>query len=73
MEKKLIWPSNAWPKDARLRLAGRYQSRTLSDGAHGIAWRAFRAQGLSPEAIEELIVDYQTELADKRHRAYTQA
>ncbi|KAI1842092.1 hypothetical protein JX266_011743 [Neoarthrinium moseri] len=70
VEKKLMWPCNAWPDERRLKAVGLYNSRNITDGIRGVGWKLLRAAGLEPQEIEDLILQFKKQLANPQYRTY---
>lgn len=68
-EEKLLAPLAPWPADPRLKRIGQYQLQNVLDGARGL-WLMLRASGMSPEEVEQLIVDVKDEILDTRSHPY---
>ncbi|KAI1866245.1 uncharacterized protein JN550_007633 [Neoarthrinium moseri] len=60
-EFKRPWPINDWPSNKRLRRAGMYMRRMLTDNARGITWKMLQSKGLSPLEIEQLVAQCKEE------------
>jgi len=70
VEKIFEMPMSGWSEDTNLRRVGAYMSTSLCEGIRGLAWQAYRALGLSPEEIEELVAQIQQDCANPSIHVY---
>jgi hypothetical protein len=64
-ERQFAWPSNTWPKGAKQKQLG-YATLTNSlEGLQGVSMAVLsRAFGMSPQEVEEYLVDVKRDLKD---------
>ncbi|KAK3938617.1 S-adenosyl-L-methionine-dependent methyltransferase [Diplogelasinospora grovesii] len=62
-EQKLVIPGNPWPKGKELKALGLWQMTNFLDGIHAVTMTIFtKGLGMSPEAVELLLVDVRKDI-----------
>ncbi|EGX93629.1 TAM domain methyltransferase, putative [Cordyceps militaris CM01] len=70
-ERIFKMPTNAWPKDEKLKEIGCMWERNFMSGLAGFSFRMFnKAFSRTPEEIEVALVDVRREFSDPRIHAY---
>jgi hypothetical protein len=71
VERRYHWPSNTWPKGKKNKTLGLW---TLTNGLDGLSAVSMaimtRALGISPDAVEMLLVDVRRDMKNKSIHAY---
>jgi hypothetical protein len=53
--RELVLPCSPWPRDKKLKEAGRWQLQNFLDGIEGVSWRMMAAAGHTGPEIEASI------------------
>ena len=71
VERRYHWPSNTWPRGKKNKTLGLW---TLTNGLDGISAVSMaimtRVLGISPDAVEMLLVDVRRDMKNKSIHAY---
>ncbi|KAK8053101.1 hypothetical protein PG996_012402 [Apiospora saccharicola] len=70
VERKMPAPHGGWPKNPRLKLAGRFVERDTYDGARGISFGLLRAAGMGAAEIDEMVDQVRVDLLDPHIHSY---
>lgn len=68
--RRLVVPSNPWPKDKRFKEIGLWQLKNLLAGLDGISARILRAAGLSEDEANALVSQVKENLRNCSNHAY---
>ncbi|KAF3766531.1 S-adenosyl-L-methionine-dependent methyltransferase [Cryphonectria parasitica EP155] len=55
VEEVVPCPMNNWPSDPRFHMLGKWQMTNADRAIRGTSWKLFRALGMSPEEIEDIV------------------
>jgi trans-aconitate methyltransferase len=70
-EVQYVWPSNAWPKDKKLKEMGRWNLVNMLDGLEGYSMALFtRAHGMSPEEVQVFLADVRKDMKNPKIHSY---
>jgi len=71
VERHFAWPSNDWPRDAKLKEIGRWSNINMREGLEGFLLASMtRGLGWSKEEVTVLAAKVRTELNDRRIHSY---
>jgi hypothetical protein len=71
VEVPFVWPQNTWPKDPKLKELGRWNLANSLDGLEGYSMALMtRAHGMSPEAVQLMLVDVRKDMKDRSIHAF---
>ncbi|KAK8131323.1 S-adenosyl-L-methionine-dependent methyltransferase, partial [Apiospora sp. TS-2023a] len=70
LERKMPAAHGGWPKNPRLKLAGRFVERDTYDGARGISFGLLRAAGMGAAEIDEMVDQVRVDLLDPHIHSY---
>jgi hypothetical protein len=68
VEQTMICPVNPWPENPRLEQAGHFMLNNVCDVFRGAAWKVFKQMGMSPDEIEQLVIDAKTDAMNPVYR-----
>ncbi|KAF1916540.1 S-adenosyl-L-methionine-dependent methyltransferase [Ampelomyces quisqualis] len=70
-EEPFIWPIGAWPKDAHLKLLGRWGERNWSEGIEGWVMALYtRFLGWTYAEVQAFVADFRAVVRDRRNHFY---
>jgi hypothetical protein len=71
VQKVYKWPSNGWPKDAKMKELGIWNYANMGESTSGISMALFtRGLGWSVEELEVFLVDVRREMKSTKIHAY---
>jgi hypothetical protein len=71
VERQYQWPSNPWPKGEKNKILGLWMLTNSLDGLNAVSMAMMtRVLGMSPEAVELVLVDVRRDIRNKSIHAY---
>lgn len=67
-EIKFMLPGNAWPENPEMKAVGQFTLLNCHNGFRGVGWKVFKDLGLTPDEIEQLVIDAKRDAADPTYR-----
>jgi hypothetical protein len=70
-ERKYQWPTNTWPRGKKNKTLGLWALMNILDGVSAVSMAIMtRVLGMSPEAVELVLVEVRNDLRNKSIHAY---
>lgn len=71
VEQTLVWPTNRWPKDKKLKEIGMWTHQNLENGLEALSTALFtRVLGWSKEELDLFLVGVREEMGDTKFHTY---
>lgn len=71
VERRYQWPMNTWPKGKKNKILGLWTLTNGLDGLNAVSMAMMtRVLGMSPEAVELMLVDVRRDMKDKSIHSY---
>jgi len=71
VEKTLIWPTNRWPKDKKMKDIGMWTLENLENGLEALSTALFtRVLGWEKEELDAFLVGVRKEMRDTKFHTY---
>lgn len=69
-ETRFVLPSHQWMEDPKFKKIGAFNQRNFMEGVRGGGWRMLKASGMTPDEIELLVSQINSELRIRRNHIY---